>query len=172
MPYRIPLALVALLLAAPAAAQMNKCLQPNGRYVYSDLPCPKGAEQAEAPDLTNARGSRYASRMDTSPLPPIDFGNTPDQKFVRARAMIASIRIDARDCDWDMKVTRKHAACAKFLQQMLEGREWSQAVATITSLQENDGTFVERNLSEFQALIRDMEDIVKIKQLAVLRAGR
>ena len=45
---RTPALLVALMLAAaPAAAAMHKCKGPNGRTIYSDVPCPATHEVQE-----------------------------------------------------------------------------------------------------------------------------
>ncbi len=38
--------LVLLIVSCTALAQdINECVSPNGKKVYSDLPCPKGSEQ-------------------------------------------------------------------------------------------------------------------------------
>jgi len=66
-------------------------------------------------------------------------------------------------------VTKRHLPCMKFLQQMIEGREWSQAVGALGPVM-LDEAFVAQNAIEVQSMVRDMEDVVRIKELAVLRA--
>jgi|GEM_PF-5161677 hypothetical protein len=163
-------AFFATVLPAGAEAQVHKCRQPNGAYVYSDLPCPRDTQKSETPNLTNANPQgRAPMSMDTGPLSPIDFGDTTHSRFRKARAIIESLRIDARECEWDMKVTKRHLPCMKFLQQMIEGREWSQAVGALGPVM-LDEAFVAQNAIEVQSMVRDMEDVVRIKELAVLRA--
>lgn len=169
---RFLLAVVLSALASGVVAQVHKCRQSDGSFVYSDLPCPKEANAVTPPNLTNARpGGAYDTVPKRASRGPIDFGSNPNDRFRKARAMVASILIDARACDWDMKVTQKHTPCAIFLGQMLDGGEWSQALAAIEPLIKDD-VFVRGNAYEVQALIRDMQQIVQIKELAVIRAGR
>lgn len=85
--------------------------------------------------------------------------------------MISSILIDARACDWDMKVTKRFTPCAKFMQQLVDGREWSQAHEALSPLMKDD-VLMQENAVEAQAMLRDMREIVKVKELAVLRAGQ
>lgn len=167
----VVIAIIFAALSGSVSAQVNKCKAADGRYVYSDLPCPATTNKVDEPNMTNAASQRYQGRdmFDSSPLPKIDFGGTPFQRFTRARAMIASIKIDARECDWDMKVTKRFIPCAKFLQQMVEGREWQQATTEIGALM-GDDQFTAENRLEVEALLRDMKEILKIKELAVVRA--
>ncbi len=160
--------------ASQSAMAVNKCKGPDGKVVYSDLPCPASTESLGQPDLTNAkprvRGASSAA-LDMDPLPPIDFGSNQATQLNRTSAMVASILVDARDCDWDLKVTRRADRCAKFLQQMIEGREWTQAINTLSALS-GDGAFFAQNQAELSSVLRDAKEVVKIKEFAVVRAGK
>lgn len=173
------IAAVVAVMSAPLFSQsayaVNKCKGPDGRIVYSDLPCPTTSEKINAPNLTNAArfyaGGTAFPGVSLSPLPPIDFGPDKDSQLRRASAMVASIKVDARDCDWDLKVTRKFDRCARFLGQMVEGREWTQAMSKLSELA-GDTEFGPLHQAELTATLRDAEEVAKIKEFAVLRGGR
>lgn len=168
-------AALAALLMSPAALAVNKCKGPDGKIVYSDLPCPMETKQIDAPNLTNTnqtnRRSGDRARPDTGPLPPIDFGSDQQTQLNRAAAIVASILVDARGCDWDLKVTRKLDRCAQFLQQMAEGREWSQATTKLAELA-GDTDFAVRHQGRLKSVLRDAEEVVSIKEFAVIRIGK
>lgn len=174
---KLRIAAVAGVMGAVFASQsvlaVNKCKGPDGTIVYSDLPCAMSADALDQPDLTNARSrSRVASAaLDMSPLPPIDFGKDQATQLNRASAMVASILVDARDCDWDLKVTRRADRCAKFLHQLIDGREWTQAISVLATLS-GDENFSSRHRLDLSKVLRDAEEVVKIKEFAVVRANK
>lgn len=169
----VTLTLAACSLLAGPVHSVNKCTEPDGRTVYSDLPCPQNATAQQQPDLTNARSNERSrpAVADTKPLPPIDFGATTDDRLRKAGAMVDSILVDARDCDWALKVTKKPGPCATFLQQMLEGREWSQAIAVLADIAA-DPQDAQRHHEALQTHLRTAKEVLRIREFAVLRASK
>jgi hypothetical protein len=123
------------------------------------------AERGEVALTTKSSGLSIPSPQ------PIRFSGTPIGDFLKASAILDSIRITGRDCEWALKVDEKKIfACIEFLPKLQPGGDYEQAVNKISEVI-HDHAFFEANEAELRAVIRIVTDIVKYKEFALARLG-
>lgn len=158
---RITLALGTVVIASLCEAGMYKCVK-NGQITYKDKPCPEQQQE----EISRISRSKDARAIDTTP---IDFGKSPEAKFIKAKAIIESIEVDGRDCEWALKVDKKQLhKCKTFLSQMVEGAEWEQVNKVIQELSK-DSKFINDHKVEFILLSKKIERISSYSQFAQIR---
>jgi hypothetical protein len=117
-------------------------------------------------------GARRSSATSTAllkPTGPIDFGDNPKSKLIKVKAILESLEVDGRDCEWALKVDEKQLPkCITFMSQMLENAEWGQAMAVIQDLL-NDEAFYKENQLMFGQLNRIAERVAGYSQFAKVR---
>ncbi len=163
----------------PVFPAVYKCMV-NGQTVYSDKPC-ADPDQRESGRMDNkpalrigaqnGSGGGYSTGAVAAPRPsgPIDFGDSPQGKLIKAKAIMESLEVDGRDCEWALKVDEKQLAkCITFMSQMQEEAEWGQTMAVIQYLLKDEAFFTEHRL-EFSALKRLAERVAGYSQFAKVR---
>jgi len=109
--------------------------------------------------------------LSVPPPQPIRFSGTPIGDFLKASAILDSIRTTGRDCEWALKVDeKKMSACIEFLPKLQPGGDCQQATDKISELVKNHA-FAEANVGELRAVTRIVTDIVKYKEFALARLG-
>ena len=161
------LAMLALCLPMASYA-VNKCTGPDGKVIYSDLPCAVSKEQARPaaapPAAAPAPVAASTARPPAGKLPPldqlpptgvglrttkVDFGRSIDVRLASVVSLLDSMALDGRNCENALKADeRKVAPCVPFATVMQPGREWSQALYEMHALLKEPGLF-ERRRAEF-----------------------
>lgn len=161
--------IVLLFVANSAFAGAYKCID-GGNVTYADRPC-------ESIGLRNAKGSQ----INPSPKPMssaekalarsvnIDFGTNPAASLVTIKAVLDSLDVDGRDCEWALKVDEsKLYKCTEFLPKMMENAEWGQVMNAVQNLL-RDESFYSQHRIEFSAIQRKVERISGYSQFAKFR---
>ena len=99
----------------------------------------------------------------------INFGSTPEVRLAKALAVVDSVYVDAQDCDWAIKVTKEQTPCVLFLKAL---GDFSPAMNELSKLIDEDTAFYHKNIVDFEGALKKGQDIVKIKELALMRSGR
>lgn len=175
--------------ALPAAAQdaPYRC-QFGSRVSFQDVPCGRARHTSSV--LYDSNGMRIPGAVDEHAVGrgslgaaqprvtskrqaprQIDFGVDQLTKLNRASAIISSILIEARECDWDLKVTKKYTPCAEFVALLGEGGDWTQATSVLSDLL-SDKSFAEEYKLRFGTVVREMQEVVRIKEFAMVRISR
>lgn len=169
-----------LLFTVSAHAKMYKCTSA-GKTVYTDKPCASQQErEAGEIDTTRLRATDRATRhvitssKGTSIGNGVDFGKTSLSRFTTAKAIIESLAIDGRDCEWDIKVKDSYDKCRTFAKRMQ--RDWAATMDTLKDLIK-DTEFFNQKRVEFKAVQRKVEDVtgylefvhVRLEQTGQLR---
>lgn len=181
--------LAMLALCVPVAAHaVNKCQGPDGKVVYSDLPCPVAKEPARpaARSAPPASGPAAPASAATAKLPPLDqlpptgagllsarpeVGRNSDVRLTSVVALLDSMALDGRNCEAALKADeRKVAPCVPFATVMQPGREWSQALHEMHALLKEPGLF-ERRRAEFAKASALIETISGHSQFMERRLG-
>ena len=178
------LAMLALCLPMASHA-VNKCTGPDGRVVYSDLPCPHAKEAARpaavpAPAAASAARQAPAKLPRLDQLPPtsvgvrttqVDFGRGTDTRLTTVVSLLDSMALDGRNCEAALKADeRKVAPCVPFATVMQPGREWSQALYEMHALLKEPGLY-ERRRAEFAKASALIETISGHSQFMERRLG-
>ena len=127
-------------------------------------------EQARQMAVREAEEKRIAEEQEKQ-AGPIDFGDSPEAKLIKVKAIIESLEVDGRDCEWALKVDNQLHKCITFLPKMVEGAEWTQAIAAIQNLLKDEAFYIEHKF-EFLSLKRSLERIAGYSQFAQVRLGR
>lgn len=162
------------LLATPALA-IYKCTDAAGKVTYSGTPCPTTQkEQSMDPGSSTAntvRGSgptpSSASATARRVAPQIDFGATPEAQLLKSTALLESMAVDGRDCEWALKVEKAPSKCIGFLSQMTDGNEWTQVNAAVKGFLTED--FYATHRSELEKVKRLMSEVAGYSQFAQVR---
>jgi hypothetical protein len=179
-PMKTWLAMLALCLPMASHA-VNKCTGPDGRVVYSDLPCPVSKEAPRpAPAAASAARPAPAKLPPLDQLPPtsvgvrttqVDFGRGIDTRLTSVVSLLDSMALDGRNCEAALKADeRKVAPCVPFATVMQPGREWSQALYEMHALLKEPGLF-ERRRAEFAKASALIETISGHSQFMERRLG-
>ena len=136
---------LALLMAGTASAQSwHRCVDADGKSVYTDRPC-AGAPQrqvAQPPRVTPGAvqssptappptATGRASPTQMAPMPPptrIQFDGTPAKDYQRAESWLGSIRDMGANCRAALSASREgaSASCQRFLSKLTPGAEFEQ----------------------------------------------
>jgi hypothetical protein len=175
--------------ALPAAAQdaPYRC-EFGERVSFQDVPCGRARHTSSV--LYDKNGMRIpgavddhaAGRSSLGATPPrgnsnrpaprqIDFGVDQFTRLNRASAVVSSILIEGRECEWDLKVTKKYTPCAEFIALLEEGGDWTQAARVLSDLL-SDKAFAEEHKMRYGTVVREMKEVVRIKEFAVARMLR
>ncbi len=151
---------ITLLLSSPSVLAVYKCTDASGTILYSDVPCVSSQTQQ---DTYGSEG-----KIKSAPIR-IDFGKTRAAQRIKATAILDSIRIDGRDCEWALKVDEKQIAkCLTFLQDMRPGGEFEQAGGVLSSLIK-DATEQNESAQDYAKVTRLMQEIAEYSQFMQAR---
>jgi hypothetical protein len=172
-------ALLLALTAIGAQAQLYKCAGPDGKTTYQGTPC-NGVEKDKGKVTDFSKGEASPKPANASlnlakHQAKIDFGDNKYSRLTKAQAVLESVEIDGRNCDWALKVTQDQSAVAdkclaRFLSQMTEKAEFEQATQAITSLL-TDQDFYKQNAVQFASLLETTKRIAGYSQFAKVRLG-
>ena len=102
---------VAALLAAPASAQVYKCVDASGKTVYSQVPCPTG--QA-AKVISKPQPATETTEAKPGAKPPAD----PEQDFRKRQAERADA--DKKSAEEQTKTKERQEACTRAREAMAQ----------------------------------------------------
>ena len=179
------LAMLAMCLPMASHA-VNKCTGPDGRVVYSDLPCAVAKEPARPTAAPAASAAPSAARPAPAKLPSldrlpptsvgvrttqVDFGRGNETRLASVVSLLDAMALDGRNCEAALKADeRKVAPCVPFATVMQPGREWSQALYEMHALLKEPGLF-ERRRAEFAKASALIETISAHTQFMERRLG-
>jgi len=164
--------LVPILLAASGAgAQVHRCTTPDGRVVYSDTACPASATDAKTlvkppESLSGPRGKR-----ELSPPGRVEFSGNDELDYIKASAILDSIRVSGRDCEWALKVDEKKINdCVVFMGKLQPGGEYEQTMARVSELSQGSNQASSATV-ELRRIVRSAQEIVRYKEFMLARLG-
>jgi hypothetical protein len=181
----------ALLFTAPVMVQAGVyTCEVGGKKVYQSTPC-KTADAGSSRRLDNTFEYKTGSAVSPSNLysnttsssgsgksseealaesrKPIDFGDNSYSILTKATAIIESIAVDGRDCEWALKVDERQIhKCTKYLPRIVEGGEYTQAYNAVIGVLKNDPAFYAANKSKFSAVQRTMDRIAQYTNFAMV----
>ncbi len=142
------IAIVAVLIAAQAHAELFKCATGEGKTIYSDTPCPSGATK------------KNTIKPDREPTH-IEFSGNNQTDLVRIVATLDSIQNLGGTCYVDMKVYGGvPQSCITFNRQILEGGPYKQALRRYLQIIDDEET-MRANVSLMNQAQRHMENITR-----------
>ena len=103
---------VAALLAAPASAQVYKCVDASGKTVYSQSPCPAG------PAAQVLSSTKPAAEPTEEAKPGAKPPANPEQEFRKRQAERADA--DKKAAEEDAKAKQRQEACARAREAMAQ----------------------------------------------------
>jgi len=152
---RLILGLMIVASAAPAYAEVYKCTE-GGKTVFSQIPCAPDAKVVNVAPVGSG-----ISKNSTQPSKPFVLdvkaadAMTPDQIASKATAVAQMAEVKARECDWDIKVTKKHTPCIEFI-SYLRGEKYSEALALTGYMAEKYPDYKSEKISQ---LLRSMDTV-------------
>lgn len=163
--------LAALPLIASAAA-VNKCVAPDGKILFTQGACPSGHAGEEvairpANGMNNSANERVGPPADKY-VQPLDLSGDVRQQVRKIKAVVDIGRIKARECDWDLKVHKSPMKCMDLLAYMVEGSTYSQAMERAANFTPGESAQIK---PELQSILRAVNDILEIKELALTYAN-
>lgn len=139
--------LLPCLAADVLAQQVYKCVDSEGRTTFSQMACQDStageavrihpANSMDAIGSSPGRSSGDAPRADKY-VRPLDLSGGIQSRFRQVKAVVDVGVQKARDCEWDMRVTRDMDDCKDFLAFLVEGSEYNQALEHMTQLDDSD----------------------------------
>ena len=157
-------ALMLLFVPLLTQAQVQKCVQTDGRTVYSDSPCPNSSRESKT--IVKKPTMAVASEPRRKPAQ-VRFSGSPDVDYVKAGALMDNIRIMGRDCEWALKVERRQILkCADFIQELGPDGQYQQVTQRLDELN-RDRENAARNIDELRRITAYMKDIVRYKEFAL-----
>ena len=150
-----------------ASAQVHRCTMPDGKVVYSDTACTTSAKDAK----TLVKPPERSAPLAIASTARIEFSGNPRTDYIKAGAILDSIRLLGRDCEWALKVDKKQMPkCAEFMTRLGPNGEFVQVTAHVSQLNK-EGANAEQNTSELRRILSHMEDIVRYKEFALASLG-
>lgn len=151
-----------------------RCTGPSGETVFSQMACPDNTAGAAvtvrpANTLQSAGGSAAGDPPADKYVRPLDLDDDIHSNYRRVKALADVGLIKSRNCDWDMKVTKKWDRCKDFMAFMLEGSEYNQALEYVTSLPESDLRAIEHHLPSLNRIVEQITQ-TKITLMAYIRS--
>lgn len=137
-----------ILLSGSVAAAQYKC----GDEWVDYWPCDAKDKQAPAVEKNNTQSNQVIS------------DGAPDVRLASVAAELESVQIDARKCDWDLKVNTGGTGCLDFIAKIGPGSRDSQALDELVRLA-SDNSFYKANEVEFKRLYNIQLEIVKVMKL-------
>jgi hypothetical protein len=104
--------LVATLLAAPASAQVYKCVDASGKTVYSQVPCPTGQAAKVLKSTTPPAGETAEAKPGAKPPA------NPEQEFRKRQAERAEA--DKKAGEEEAKAKQRQEACTRAREAMAQ----------------------------------------------------
>jgi len=104
--------LVAALIAAPASAQVYKCVDASGKTVYSQVPCPTGQAAKVLKSTTPPAGETTEAKPGAKPPA------NPEQEFRKRQAERADA--DKKAAEEDAKTKQRQEACTRAREAMAQ----------------------------------------------------
>jgi len=104
--------LVAALIAAPASAQVYKCVDASGKTVYSQSPCPAGQAAKVLKSTTPPAGETTEAKPGAKPPA------NPEQEFRKRQAERAEA--DKKAAEEDAKTKQRQEACTRAREAMAQ----------------------------------------------------
>lgn len=166
---RAMIPLIALLIPAIApAATVNKCVGQDGKILFTQAACPSGQAAEElkiAPTngMNNSANTRVGPSADKY-VEPLDLSGEITSQILKIKAVVDVGLMKARDCDWDLKVNKQTFKCMDLLAYMIDGSQYSQAMARSASLSDEEITQVKLELME---ILRAAKEINQAKALTM-----
>jgi hypothetical protein len=167
--------LIAVLAAFPiiaSAAPVNKCVSADGKILFTQGACPSG-HAGEEVKIRPANGMNSVANERRGPsadkyVKPLDLSGDIRQQVRKIKAVVDIGRIKARECDWDLKVSKDPMKCMDLLAYMIEGSIYSQAMERAASFTPDE---IAQAKPELQSILRAVEDILEAKELALTYAN-
>ena len=151
--YKSLLTILILWCGSVAAAQY-KC----GDEWVDYWPCDAKDAKAQVVDTSAAMSQR------------ITFEGAPEVRLAAVAAEMESIQIDARKCDWDLKVETGGTGCLNFIGEIGPDSRNSQTIDELGKLA-TDESFYNANRVEFKRLYDIQLEILKVARLFNSRNG-
>lgn len=139
---------VFILWSGSVSAAQYKC----GDEWVDYWPCDAKDKQAQVVEKNNTQSNQFIS------------DGTPDVRLATVAAELESVQIDARKCDWDLKVNTGGTGCLDFISKIGPGSRNSQSLDELTRLASEE-SFYKANEMEFQRLYNIQLEIVKVVKL-------
>lgn len=139
----------------------------NGKKVYQGKPC-TSADSGTAQRLDNTLSFKTANNGNTvASSTRIKFGRTPYEQLIKAGAIIESLSVNGRDCQWALKVEQnKLGDCLVFLGKLQEGGAFEQSTEVLTRLIKGDNSFYEQHALKFKSIQYDAEKVAEYAAFA------
>jgi hypothetical protein len=156
-----------LLLAAHAhAAAINKCKKADGSWYYTDQQCPADSQLKESVSKKPAR--THSALGQATEI--VNFGEGIYQQFSKAQSIIKMAAVEGRKCEWGITVKGGPLDCVKFMEIIVEGGAYTQAMAKIAALLEEDKN-KELSASDYNEVLADAKKVVKYKNYMLTSLG-
>lgn len=163
---------LALLPLYAQASTINKCLSQDGKVMFTQGQCPAGhavehLKVRPANSMDNSSNTRIGPNAGKY-VQPLDLSGDIRQQVRKIKAVVDVGQMKARECDWDLKVSKNPYKCMDLLAYMVEGSTYSQAMQRASEFTTDEIAIAK---SELQSILRAVEDILQAKELALTYAN-